>query len=102
MEVELVNFEDCPNRQLAAARRAPGPPCRRHVTAPVVCRDAGDPHNAGQLGSRSSPAILVTGRLRFAGPRDRAGPAFRLGLSAGSACHSRTVGQIRAGMADAA
>jgi hypothetical protein len=102
MEVELMNLEECPNWQVAAGCRAAGPPRRRDAKAPVACRDAGDPHNAGRLGSRSSPVILVTGRLRFAGPCDRAGPAFRLGVGARSGCHSRTVGQIRAGMADAA
>lgn len=79
-----MNFEDRPDGLVAAA-----------------CRDAGDPHTAGRLGSRSSPLILVTGRLRCAGPCDRAGPGFRIGLGARSACHSRATGQSRAGMADA-
>jgi hypothetical protein len=102
MEVEMVCFEDCPNWQVAAARRAAGPPRRPHARAPVGCRTAGDPDNAGRLGSHASPEILVTGRLRFAGPCHRVGLAFRLGVSAGGDCHSRTVGLIQAGIADAA
>jgi hypothetical protein len=102
MKVELVNFEDSPSWQVAAACRAAGPPPRRDATAPAACRDARDPHNAVRPGSRSSPVILVTGRFRFAGLCDRAGSAFRLGLSARSACHSRTAGQTRARTADAA
>jgi len=102
MEVELVYFEDCPTWQVAAASRVAGTPCRRDGIAPVAYRTAGDPDNAARLGSRASPVILVTGRLRFAGPCDRAGLASCPGVSARGGCHSRTVEQIQAGIAGAA
>lgn len=102
MEAEPVNFEDCRNWQAAAACRAAGPPRRRDATAPAVMRAAGDPENAGRLLSRASPVILVPGRLRCAGPRDRAGLAIGFHISADGGCDTRVAGQIQAGMTDAA
>ncbi len=78
MEVELLYLEDCPNWQLAGARR------REALRA------------AGQV-----PVILAGGRDRFAGPGDRVRLALRLWPRVGGD-HSRTVRQFQAGLADAA
>jgi hypothetical protein len=68
---------------------------------PVSCRTVGSPDEAGRLGFRGSPAILASGRDRFARPGGPAGLACRLCPGAGGD-HFPAAEQIQAVLADAA
>ena len=101
MQVELLRFGGRPNRQLTGARLRDALRAFGDVATPVTGRTAGGRDEAGRVGFRGLPTILVGGRDRFARPGDPAGLTCRL-CPGTSGDQSLTIRQIRAVLADAA
>ena len=101
MQTELLHFGGRPNWQLTGARLRDALNAFADVATPMTCRTAGYRDEAGRVGFRWLPPILVSGRDRFARPGDPAGLTCRL-CSGTSGDQSLTIRQIQAELADAA
>jgi hypothetical protein len=101
MQIELPYFGGCLNWLPDGARIRDSLHTVGAAATLVTCRTAGSADEAGRLGFRGSPTILVDGRDHFARPAGQAGLACRAYPTANGA-HSRIVGQIQTVLADAA
>jgi hypothetical protein len=102
VKIELLYLVGCPGWHLARPRLRQALRAVPDAMAPVTCRTAGGPGEAGRPGFRRPPAILAGGRDPVSRAGDLLGLACRRYPSPGGGDQSLTGRQIQAVPADAA